>query len=489
MTDKTAQIRVLVVDDDEAHAEALCETLEREGYNCERASGTREAVEKLPSGFDVILTDLVMRDGGGLEVLKQARQRDADACVVLITGHASVETAVAAMKEGAIDYLTKPVKMEEVRVRVQRAARTRQLAREKSILQKENEELHRELDRRYGFEGIIGSSPPMQKLFELLQQISPTDATVLVLGESGTGKELVARAVHANSQRKHRPFVAINCAALSEGLIESELFGHERGAFTGAIGPREGKLEFANKGTLFLDEVGDMPLSTQTKFLRALEQREVVRLGSNRSIPVDFRLIAATNQNLKEKVKEGKFREDLYFRLAVVQILLVPLRDRRTDIPLLVEHFLAEFRKRHNKKVRGVTAPAMGQLMRYEWPGNVRELRNVIETMVVTGRGEMLDVGDIPVTIAGGPTTSVQFASADAEMQYSPSSPVLSGLPEASPAPASTVSLANRKLEEIEKQAIIENLQLFDGNREKVAQTLGIGERTLYRKLKEYEIK
>lgn len=475
-------IRVLVADDDEAHADALVEALERGGCICEKASGTRDAIAKMENdNFDVILTDLVMRDGGGIEVLKNARAKDPDASVVLMTGHASVETAVAAMKEGAIDYLTKPLQMEEVRIRVQKAARARFLARDKVILQKENEQLHRELDQRYGFEGIIGSSPPMQKLFELLQQISPTDATVLVLGESGTGKEMVAKAIHTNSNRKHRPFVAINCAALSEGLIESELFGHERGAFTGAIGPREGKLEFANKGTLFLDEVGDMPLSTQTKFLRALEQREVVRLGSNKSIPVDFRLIAATNQNLKEKVKEGKFREDLYFRLAVVQLNLVPLRERRTDIPLLVEHFLNEFRRRHNKKIKGVSSAAMLQLMRYDWPGNVRELRNVIETMVVIARGEQLDTHDIPVTVSSNisidPSESVRMIEQPSAVHLH------------SPAAESRAPLGNRSLEEIEKQAIIENLQLFDGNREKVAQALGIGERTLYRKLKEYGIK
>ncbi|MBI3817609.1 MAG: sigma-54-dependent Fis family transcriptional regulator [Planctomycetes bacterium] len=476
MTTAEPKTRVLIVDDDQVHAESLSEALEQASCVCDTANGTADAIQKLQNNYDVILTDLVMHDGGGLEVLKYARARDPEAAVVLITGHGSVETAVAAMREGAIDYLEKPLKIEEVRIRVQRAARTRALAREKVTLQKENDELHRELDRRYGFEGIVGSSAPMQKLFELLQQISPTDATVLIFGESGTGKELVARAIHANSGRRQRAFVAINCAALSEGLIESELFGHERGAFTGAIGPREGKLEFANRGTLFLDEVGDMPLSTQTKFLRALEQREVVRLGSNRSIPVDFRLIAATNQNLKERVKEGKFREDLYFRLAVMQILLVPLRERRADIPILVEHFLAEFRKRHNKKTKGVTAAAMTQLVRYDWPGNVRELRNVIETMVVTARGDQLDARDIPVTIAP--------ATPDA----APSEPVARFANASDAVPVSAAPLSNRKLEEIEKQAIIENLQLFDGNRERVAQALGIGERTLYRKLKEFGI-
>lgn len=486
MTPESTPSRVLVVDDDEAHAQALCEGLERAGMRCDMAAGTEQAIVRLENAtYDVILTDLVMRDGGGLEVLRRARVLDPDAAVVLITGHASVETAVSTMKEGAIDYLTKPVKMDEVRLRVQRAAATRALAREKVTLQKENEQLHRELDRKYGFEGIVGGSPPMQKLFELLQQISPTDATVLVLGESGTGKEMVARAIHSNSQRKHKPFVAINCAALSEGLIESELFGHERGAFTGAIGPREGKLEFAHKGTLFLDEVGDMPISTQTKFLRALEQREVVRLGSNKSIPVDFRLIAATNQNLKERVKEGKFREDLYFRLAVVQVTLVPLRERVMDLPLLVDHFLHEFRKRHNKKVRGVTPAALARLSRHEWPGNVRELRNVIETMVVTSRTEWLDLSDLPPSIF----EATAGAAALESNEIIPANPVMmmqapSGAMEPSVSP-----LVNRSLEDIEKQAIMENLQLNDGNREKVAQILGMGERTLYRKLKEYGIR
>ncbi|MBL8695091.1 MAG: sigma-54-dependent Fis family transcriptional regulator [Planctomycetes bacterium] len=453
--------RVLVVDDDLAHAEALVEGLERANCECETAEGAtpaRAALEK--SRFDVVLTDLVMRDGSGLDVVRMARELDPEAAVVLLTGHGSIETAVAAMREGAVDYLQKPVQMDELRLRVTKAANVRALRRRHDELQRQNEELHRELDKRYGFEGIVGSSPPMQRLFETMQQIAPTDATVLVLGESGTGKELVARAIHLNSPRRKRPFVAINCAALSESLIESELFGHERGAFTGATGPREGKLEYASGGTLFLDEVGDMPLTTQTKFLRALEQREIERIGSNRTIKVDFRLIAATNQPLRDRVAEGKFREDLFFRLAVVQLRLVPLRERRADIPLLVDHFLAEFRRRHNKRIVGMSPAARALLMRYEWPGNVRELRNIVEAMVVTSRGEVLDVADVPPPVADAPPAPISAAE--------------------------PLSLANRKLDEIERQAIEENLALYHGNREQVAKTLGIGERTLYRKLKEY---
>ncbi|MFN0206086.1 MAG: sigma-54-dependent transcriptional regulator [Planctomycetota bacterium] len=505
-------IRALVVDDDEAHAETVCEILEGAGCICEKATVTSAALAVIEQkNFDVIITDLVMRDGGGLEVLRRARAKDPDAVVIVMTGHASVETAVAAMKEGAVDYLTKPLKMEEVRLRVKNAAAKRILKKENVSLKKENEQLHRELDHRYGFEGIVGSSPPMQKLFDTLQQIAPTDATVLVLGESGTGKELVARAIHANSQRKAKAFVAINCAALSEGLIESELFGHERGAFTGAIGPREGKLEFANRGTLFLDEVGDMPLSTQTKFLRALEQREVVRLGSNRSIPVDFRLIAATNQSLREKVTEGKFREDLYFRLAVVQLHLPPLRERRNDIPILVDYFLAELRKRHNKKVKGLTPAALSLLSSYEWPGNVRQLRNVLESMIVTARGEWLDTNDVPPPISELRTAELRTAdkktseaktseyATETHAAHDGDSIMMereSGEPAnvsdhswAPPDSPGDPTLANRRMEDLEKQAIIENLTLYAGNREKVAQVLGIGERTLYRKLKEYGIK
>ncbi len=446
--------RVLVVDDDETHAETVCEGLERVGCECVTATGAETAVAALERGrFDVILTDLVMRDGSGLEVLRQARARDPEAVAIMVTGHGTVETAVAAMKEGAFDYLTKPIQMDELRVRVKKAASHR-------ALQRENEELHRELDRRYGFEGIVGNSPPMQKLFETLQHIASTDATVLLLGESGTGKDLVARAIHANSPRRSRPFVAINCAALSEGLIESELFGHERGAFTGATGAREGKIEYAREGTLFLDEVGDMPAPTQTKFLRALEQREIVRVGSNRPVQVDFRLVAATNQNLRERVAEGKFREDLFFRLAVVQLRLPPLRERKSDIPLFIDHFLAEFRQRHGKKVGGVTPAARNLLLQYDWPGNVRELRNQIETMVVLAKGDTLDVDDVPY-------------------------PISEARPGPLDAPA-TPSLADRSLEDIERQAIQENLALHEGNRERVAQVLGIGERTLYRKLKLY---
>ncbi|HVS17540.1 MAG TPA: sigma-54 dependent transcriptional regulator, partial [Planctomycetota bacterium] len=326
--------RVLIVDDDEGHAEALAESLELDGYACRLAHSGREALEQASSSsFEAVLTDLVMHDLSGIEVLREVRRLQPDAVTLLITGHGSLETAIDAMREGAADYLQKPVRLPELRTRLTRALENHDLRRD--VL-----ELRRQLDKRYGFEGILGHSSAMQRVFEVLGAVSGTNATVLITGESGTGKELVARACHANSPRKERRFVAVNCAALSEGLIESELFGHVKGAFTGAIASKEGRMVYADGGTLFLDELGDMPLSTQAKLLRVIETREVQAVGDNALRKVDVRLVAATNRDLKAMVAEGRFREDLLFRLAVVTIDLPPLRERSGDVPLLIEHFM-----------------------------------------------------------------------------------------------------------------------------------------------------
>jgi two-component system, NtrC family, response regulator HydG len=362
-------VRVLIVDDDEGHAEALADGLEIEGYRCRCVHSGEAALERMgEESYDAVLTDLVMPDLSGIEVLEAATRLQPDAVVLLITGHESVRTAVDAMRLGAADYLTKPVDLGELRARLSRAV-------EAGRLRRTNTELQRQLDKRFGFEGIIGSSPPMQRLFDVLGQVSATNVTVLILGESGTGKELVARAIHTNSPRAKRNFVAVNCAALSEGLIESELFGHVKGAFTGAVAHKEGRIVYADGGTLFLDEVGDMPLATQAKLLRVLETREVQPVGGNALQKVDIRLVAATNRDLKEMVREGRFREDLLYRLQVVTIELPPLRERPADIPLLVDHFLGELARAHGRTVRGIAPEARTLLARYPWPGNVRELR------------------------------------------------------------------------------------------------------------------
>ena len=339
---------VLVIDDDEGHAEVLGEALEREGHDCVIASCGEDGLETFGAGdFDVVLTDLVMHDLDGMEILKQVKKVDPDVQVVVITGHGSVPSAVQAMHEGASTYLEKPVNLGLLRevVRRQVGIRRDRLA---------SQDLRRQLDRRFGFEGIVGNSEVMRRNFGILQRVAPTDSRVLITGDSGTGKELVAKAIHNNSRRRNGPFIAINCAALAEGVLESELFGHEKGAFTGAVQRRKGVFEASDGGTLFLDEVGDMPLSTQAKLLRVLEEGEVSRVGSTASIRVNVRLIAATNRDLQRLVDERRFREDLFFRLNVVSIELPPLRRRQGDIPLLIESFVGEIARARGKEIDGM---------------------------------------------------------------------------------------------------------------------------------------
>jgi two-component system response regulator HydG len=450
---QAAKGRVLIVDDDEGHAEALSDGLELDGYECTLAHSGTEGLERMgQSTFDAVLTDLVMHDKSGLEVLAQAATLQPEAAVLLITGHGSVETAVDAMRQGAADYIEKPVRIVELRTRLERAIENRRLRRE-------HRELRQQLDRTYSLEGILGHSPAMQRVFDVIQQVSNTSATVLILGESGTGKELVARAIHRGSPRAARRFVAMNCAALSEGLIESELFGHVKGAFTGAVGHNEGRIVYADGGTLFLDEVGDMPLDSQAKLLRVLETREVQAVGGNTTRRVDIRLLAATNHDLRERVAQGRFREDLLYRLQVVTIPLPPLRERTGDVPLLLDHYLHELGAQHGRPVRGITPEARSILVRYAWPGNVRELRNVVENMVLLARSDVIDVPDVPEQLRDGPTAA---------------------------SPQGGYELAGRSLAEVERDLIVANLGLVEGNRQRAAQVLGMGERTLYRKLKEY---
>ena len=449
----TKPIRVLIIDDDEGHAEALADGLEMDGHECSVAHSGEEGLRIAgEQGFDAILTDLVMHDRTGLEVVAEAERLQPDAVVLVITGHGSVETAVEAMRLGAADYLTKPVNIAELRAKLPRHVAA---VRDRRALV----ELSRQLDKRFGFESIIGHSPAMQRLFEMLARVSDTNATILILGESGTGKELVAQAIHRNSRRKDMPFVAVNCAAMSEGLIESELFGHVKGAFTGAIAANEGRILYADGGTLFLDEVGDMPLETQAKLLRVLEAREVLPVGGNVSKKVDIRLVAATNHDLRALVADGKFREDLLFRLQVVTVDLPPLRERHGDIPLLIDHFISEFAQAHEREVRGISPEARTLLVRYTWPGNVRELRNALENMVLLAGTDVLAVNDVPHYVTGASSSGAGTGG---------------------------YQLEGRSLAEVERDLIAANLHLMEGNREKTARLLGMGERTLYRKIKEY---
>ena len=454
MSTESKPARVLVVDDDEGHAEALVDGLEISGHQCRIAHTGREAIDSLEvETFDCVLLDLVLQDMSGIDVLAEVRRLQPDAVALMITGHASIESAVDAMRKGAADYLTKPVNLTQLRKRVESTV-------EGARLRRTNVELRQRLDERFGFEGILGHSSAMEPVFKRLRMVSGTDASVLVLGESGTGKELVANAVHRNSRRADGPFVAVNCAALSEGLIESELFGHVKGAFTGAVAAKEGRIVYADGGTLFLDEVGDMPLDTQAKLLRVLETREVTAVGGNSSRKVDIRLVSATNQDLERMVGEGRFRGDLLFRLKVVTIDLPPLRERSGDVPILIDHFVREFARQHGREVRAISPETRAALVRYSWPGNVRELRNVIENMVVLAQTDVLQEADVPESVArGGDLAQRESGGFD---------------------------LAGRSLAEVEKELIRVNLELMSGNREKTAKVLGIGERTLYRKIKEY---
>jgi len=445
--------RVLIADDDVSHAEALADGLEMDGYRCQIVHSGREAQTRLSeASFDAVLTDLVMPDLSGIDVLKEARRLQPDAVVLLVTGHESVKTAVDALRHGAADYLTKPVDLAELRARLARAV-------ESGRLRRDHLELKRQIDKRFGFEEILGNSPQMRRVFEILGQVSGTNATVLVTGESGTGKELVARAIHQNSPRAQEHFVAVNCAALSESLIESELFGHVKGAFTGAVSAKEGRIVYADGGTLFLDEVGDMALATQAKLLRVLETREVQPVGGNQLQKVDIRLIAATHRDLKAMAREGTFREDLLYRLRVVTVEMPPLRERKGDIPLLIDHFVQELSAQHGRAVRGIAPEARAALLRYDWPGNVRELRNTLESMVLLARGGILSPEDVPDAIRANEAHAPSRGRHD---------------------------LVGRSLAEVERDLVRENLKAFDGNREKTAKVLGIGERTLYRKIKEY---
>lgn len=454
-------IRVLVVDNDEAHAEAMAESLEKIGYACDVAHSAAAAVELMETGgYEIVVTDLVMPGGdGGLEVLAESRERLPEAEVILVTGHGTIESAVEAMRRGAFNYLLKPLDLAQLRAVVDNAGRSQHLRRA-------NAELRKRLDEKFGFEGVVGESEAMRSVIDRLSRIAPTDATVLIQGDTGSGKELVAQAIHQNSPRKTRPFVALNCGALSENILESELFGHIKGAFTDASHDRIGKFEYADGGTLFLDEVGDMPPATQIKLLRVLESGEITRVGSNEAKKVDVRILSATNRDLETAIADGTFREDLYHRLKVVTVRLPRLTERREDIPLLVEHFLRLHTKRHHKKVKSISPAARRRLMAYDWPGNVRELKNAIESMVVVDMDGTLDLDDLPEQFGGGTIAE--------------DTPISSG--------GSLAELVGKTMSDLEGMFIGETLKVTAGNREEAAKMLGIGERTLYRKIKEYEL-
>lgn len=451
-------LSVLVIDNDRAHARAMSESLEKVGYHCDLALSGPEGRKKIDSErFDIVITDLMMNDFDGMEVLRLAKERLPECEVVMVTGHASVPTAVEAMQAGAFNFLEKPISPSRLRAITAKAVEAVQLRRT-------NTELQQRLDEKFGYDGIVFASAQMQAVIERLKRIAPTDATVLITGENGTGKELVAQAIHQNSPRKAKRIVALNTGAIAENLVESELFGHVKGSFTDAIGDRLGAFEYANGGSLFLDEVGDMPMGTQIKLLRVLEEHRITRVGDNKPIKVNVRLISATNRPLDEMVQAGTFRSDLYFRLKVVTVRIPPLRERRDDIIPLMDHFRKQFIKRHNKPAASFSPAVTKRFFSYDWPGNVRELRNFVDTMVVLNVDGVLDVDDLPPELADIDPVSNDSVPTGAEL-----------------------ALLGKPLAEIEKWAIQETLKLTGGNREKAAEMLKIGARTLYRRLEQYQ--
>ena len=443
-------IRILVVDDEASQRELVSGYLKKQGYQVVAAAGGQEALEIFRrEPVELILTDQRMPDLSGLDLLKAVRSLNPETQVIIMTAYGNVETAVAAMRDGAADYLTKPLNLDELRQKIQRIA-------ERHQLYSENRALREELKARHRIEGVIGESGQMVEVVSLAHRVAASEATVLIRGESGTGKELIAKAIHYASPRATRPLVRVNCAALPENLLESELFGHEKGSFTGAIASRKGRFELADTGTLFLDEIGDLPLHLQAKLLRVLQEREFERVGSSQPIKVNVRILSATHRDLEALMRAGQFREDLYYRLNVVTIIVPPLRERRQDLPLLMDHFLKVFAAKNGKTLRGFSREARDALMRYDYPGNVRELENLVERAVVLCRGDVIGRGDLPLTID-----------------------------EPEPAGESQSHLT-AAVEGLERRMIKDALRRADGVQTRAAEFLGITERALRYKLKKY---
>jgi len=444
------KLTILVADDEKNIREGLREALALDGYEVATAADGREALDSITRGdVDLLITDLKMPRLSGEELLKSVTAQFPTMPVIILTGHGTIESAVQAMHDGAYDFLTKPVNLDRLSLLVKRALASRELA-------VQNRAMQEELERRSGFASIIGRSAEMKQVFEMVRQVAPSRSSVLITGESGSGKEMIAEALHYNSPRKDKPFIKLHCAALTESLLESELFGHEKGAFTGAIARKRGRFELAHLGTLFLDEIGEINQNVQIKLLRVLEEKKFERVGGEETVEVDVRLIAATNRDLKDAIAKGSFREDLYYRLNVVNIHIPPLRERKEDIPLLVAAFLKEFSQENGKQIDGIDPKARLALYNYSWPGNVRQLRNSIESAVVLSKATTITLDDLPPNIRGDSgTDSLRL-----------------------PVGAS--------LADMEKEVIRSTLAREGGNKSRTAEILGIGRKTLHRKIEEY---
>ncbi|HEX4952127.1 MAG TPA: sigma-54 dependent transcriptional regulator [Thermoanaerobaculia bacterium] len=467
---------VIVIDDETGSRESMAIAIEKAGFPVRTFDDARRALDYLEENEQVRLAicDLRMPGMDGLAFLNAVRERGLELAVVLVTGYGSIESAVEAMRVGADDYLTKPVDLFELRKRVMNLLERRQLKEEVSSLRQM-------LDKRYGFESLVGRSEPMERLFEQMRLVAPTRSSVLIVGGSGTGKELVANAIHRASPRRDERFLAINCGAIPSDILESELFGHERGSFTGAVARKIGKFELAHKGTLFLDEISELYPELQVKLLRVLEERQIMRVGGSDLIDVDFRLIAATNRDLEREVSEGRFREDLYYRLKVVTLRIPPLRERGADIDLLAEHYLKIFCQEHGKPAKTLSPEAAAAFHRYPWPGNVRELRNVLESVVIFHPGDVIRYEDLPIELQGEGVPTLP-----ALRPPSPAAPTATS-PEGMVEPSANGAKDPKTMADIEREAILETLSKTGGHRAEAARLLDIGLRTLQRKLKEYK--
>lgn len=444
---------ILIIDDEEAILDSCTQVLKREGHTVKTAKNGDDGLKTFKRElFHLVLLDLKMPGMNGMEVLKRIKEEHPETPVVIITGYASIESAVEAMKMGAFDYIDKPFSPKELRVITKEALKSREIFLE-------NLYLRQELAAKTEFDMVVGKSRVMEDVLDIVKRVSPSESTILITGESGTGKEILAHEIRKHSRRHNRPFVVVDCGSLVETLFESELFGHVKGSFTGAHETKHGRFEVANGGTIFLDEISNISLNIQAKLLRVIQEREVTRVGSSKPIKVDVRIIAATSENLAEAIKEGKFREDLFYRLSVVPVHLPPLRDRKEDIPLLVEHFLQKYNKRAKRNIKSVAPQVKKALMEYEWPGNIRELENTIERAVVLSRGDSLEIETL---IYHGISASSKFLD--------------------------TVGGGTKSLEEVEREYIKNVLRTQNGNKSKTAETLGIDRKTLWAKIKKYNL-
>lgn len=447
--------KILVVDDEEIIRDSLYYILEKEGYKVDKAENGKAAYDKIVlNHYDLVITDIEMPLMKGTELLEKIKTLNVQTSVIIITAFGSLDTAISALRNGASDYILKPVEFDELLIKAKRLFEVRDLLLENRILR---EEIH----RKYDFENIIGKSSAIKKVYEMIEAVAETDSTVLISGNSGTGKELVARALHYKSHRKNKPFIAVNCGAISENLIESELFGHKKGAFTGAVSDKDGYMKASQGGTLFLDEISEMPPQLQVKLLRAIQEKEYTPVGTTVSLPVNARFIATTNRNLEEEVKNGRFREDLFYRVNVIDIHLPSLKEREEDIPLLADHFLNKYRKELNKNIKGIDSEAMRAILNHEWKGEVRELENIIERAAIFCKSDMITLQELPATFK--PKTD------DLDFMFSGS--------------------LDDSVRKFERDFILRALENNENNKEKTADALKVGLSTLYRKLKELDIK